>query len=75
MIGGNVKSKWRNEVPGSRVNITSEYVPAGSHTFEVEDASKLTEGDNIIIRHPSTDEWLAAVDYGATHGDAQWKPG
>ncbi len=75
VIGGNVKSKWRNEVPGSRVNITSEYVPAGSHTFEVEDASKLTEGDNIIIRHPSTDEWLAAVDYGATHGDVQWKPG
>jgi hypothetical protein len=34
-----------------------------------------TVGDNIIIRHPSTDRWLAAVDYGATHGDVDWLPG
>ena len=60
---------------GSRVNITSEYVPAGSRTFEVSDASKYTIGNNIIIRHPSTSKWLAAVDYGGTAGDVLWKPG
>lgn len=74
VIGGNEKTRWRDEVPGSRVNITSEYIPAGSRTIEVEDASKYAEGDNMIIRHPSTDEWLAAVDYGGTAGDPLWQP-
>jgi hypothetical protein len=75
VIGGNEKTRWRDEVPGSRVNIASEYVPAGSRTIEVEDASNLSEGDNIIIRHPSTDEWLEAVDYGGTGSDGPWEPG
>jgi len=75
VIGGNEKTRWRDEVPGSRVNITSEYVPAGSRTIKVEDASKYSEGDNMIIRHPSTNEWLAAVDYGGTAGDVLWQPG
>ena len=75
VIGGNEKTRWRDDVPGSRVDITSEYVPAGSRTIEVEDASKFTVGDNMIIRHPSTDAWLAAVDYGGTAGDVLWQPG
>ena len=62
-------------MPGSRVNITSEYIPAGSRTIEVVDASKFGVGDNMIIRHPSTNEWLAAVDYGGTAGDVLWQPG
>jgi len=75
VIGGNEKTRWRDEVPGSRVNIASEYVPAGSRTIEVEDASKYSVGDNMIIRHPSTNEWLEAVDYGGTAGDVLWQPG
>ena len=39
VIGGNEKTRWRDEVSGSRVNITSEYLPAGSRTIEVEEAS------------------------------------
>ncbi len=75
VIGGNEKTRWRDEVPGSRVKITSPYIPAGSRTIEVEDASEFDTGDNVIIRHPSTDPWLEAVDYGATHGDVLWQPG
>ncbi|MCK5464295.1 MAG: hypothetical protein KAI95_14805, partial [Bacteroidales bacterium] len=75
VIGGNEKTRWRDEVPGSRVNVASEYIPAGSRTIEVEDASKYSVGDNMIIRHPSTNEWLAAVDYGGTAGDVLWQPG
>ncbi len=75
VIGGNEKTRWRDEVPGSRVNIASEYVPVGSRIIEVEDASKYSVGDNMIIRHPSTNEWLAAVDYGGTAGDVLWQPG
>jgi hypothetical protein len=75
VIGGNEKTRWRDEVPGSRVNIANEYVPAGSRSIEVEDASMFSIGDNMIIRHPSTNEWLAAVDFGGTAGDVLWQPG
>jgi hypothetical protein len=56
-------------VIGSRVDITNEYIPAGSRTFEVADASKFNVGDNTIITHPSTAKWLAAVDFGGTAKD------
>ena len=41
----------------------------GDFIFEVEDASPYSVGDNIIIFHPCTKEWLEAVDYGGTHSD------
>lgn len=75
VIGSNGESSWDDEVPGSRVAITSEYVPAGSRTFEVEDASKFSVGDNVVIRHPSTEKWLAAVNFGDTATDGPWVPG
>ncbi len=73
-IGYSSNSKWGSR-SGSKVNITSDYIPVGSHTFEVQNASTFAVGDNIIIRHPSTDAWLAAIGYGETHGDVDWKPG
>ncbi len=75
IIGGNDLSKWSNAVSGSRVNITSEYLPVGNRTIEVEDASAYHVGDNIIIRHPSTQKWIDAVDGGGTGNDDPWKPG
>jgi len=75
IIGTNIKNGWGDRVSGSTTNLTSEYVPVGSRTFEIEDASMFSVGDNIVIRHPSTDEWLKAVNYGETHGDVLWQPG
>ncbi|MCF8380395.1 MAG: DNRLRE domain-containing protein [Bacteroidales bacterium] len=75
VIGGNDISLWKEEVPGSRVNITSEYLPVGSRTIEVENASAYHVGDNIIIRHPSTQSWIDAVRGGDTGIDEPWKPG
>lgn len=69
------QSDWNDEVIGSRVDIVNEYIPAGSRTFEVADASKFKVGDNIIIKHPSTKEWIEAVNYGETAGGVLWKPG
>lgn len=75
VIGGNDISLWRDAVAGSRVNITSEYLPVGSRTIEVEDATAYKVGDNIIIRHPSTQPWIDAVHGGDTGIDDPWKPG
>ncbi len=75
ITGTNIWNGWNNRVAGSTSDITSEYLPVGSRTFEVENGSLYSVGDNIIIRHPSTDNWLAAVKYGETHGDDPWFPG
>ncbi|MDA9627810.1 T9SS type A sorting domain-containing protein [Flavobacteriaceae bacterium] len=73
-IGTNNKSGFGGQVTGTRQNIISPYLPAGSRTFEVEDASVYNIGDNIIIKHPSTEAWLASVDNGGTASDAPWEP-
>jgi len=74
-IGTNNKSGFGGQVAGTRQDIISPYIPTGSRTFEVADASVYTIGDNIIIKHPSTTEWLATVDNGGTGSDAPWNPG
>jgi|GEM_PF-7086061 len=51
---------------GTRQAITSEFIPAGNHTLEVEDASIYEIGDHIVIEHPATAEWLESINYGNT---------
>lgn len=75
IVGGNDISKWKDAVTGSRVDITSDYLPVGSRTIEVEDASGYHVGDNIIICHPSTQQWIDAVHGGDTGKDEPWKAG
>ena len=60
---------------GGRTDIVTDFVPVGSRTFEVEDASEFEVGDAIIIRHPNTQAWLDAVDGGATSSDPPWSTG
>ena len=73
-IGTNNKSGFGGQVAGTRQDIMSPYIPAGSRTIEVADASVYNVGDNIIIKHPSTAAWLAAVDNGGVASDAPWEP-
>lgn len=49
------------EIPGTRVQITDEYVPVGARTFTVEDAEQFSVGDPIIVYRPSTEEWIHAI--------------
>jgi hypothetical protein len=54
---------------GTEQNIVSEFIPAGSRSLEVEDASMYSVGGYMVIEHQSTHEWLMAVNYGNTYGD------
>ncbi|PKL87324.1 MAG: peptidoglycan-binding protein [Ignavibacteriae bacterium HGW-Ignavibacteriae-2] len=65
--GGGSESKWSNQTAGSKTNIVSDSVLVGENEFEVEDVSSYKVGDNIIIYHPCTEEWLKSIDYGGTH--------
>lgn len=60
---------------GTTQKITSEIVPVGSRTFEVENGSMYAVGNRLIIQHPATTAWLEAIRYGDTAGDAvPWVP-
>jgi hypothetical protein len=71
IAGGGVPTAW-SRVNGNMSQITTALIPVGSRTFEVEDAEFFEVGDNIIIYHPCTEEWLQAIDYGSPHGDPNW---
>src|SRR5262245_61011587 len=43
---------------GSSVSITDAYVPSGSVSFNVSDASGFTAGDSILIERPVTQPWI-----------------
>lgn len=61
---------------GSDVNITTDIVYVGDKTFDVTDASTFTVGDNIIIYHSCSNEWLSAIDYGGVPSESSgenWK--
>lgn len=72
VIGGGEETRWRGEVAGSRQDITSDFVQVGSRIFTIANGSGYEVGDNIIIVHPCSAEWLAAIDGGGTAGDADW---
>ena len=73
-IGTNNKSGFAGQVAGTRQDVISPYLPAGSRTFEVADASVYNIGDNIIIKHPSTAAWIEAVNNGGVATDDPWEP-
>jgi hypothetical protein len=59
------------EVAGSRRRIASSYVPAGAASFTVDDMTGLAVGSRIIVRRPSTREWIALLGMNLFQG---WRP-
>jgi hypothetical protein len=70
VAGGGGTTKWADGVSGSVVNITSDTVFVGDRTFEVASAANYNIGDNIIIVHPCTQNWLQSIDFGGTYSDS-----
>lgn len=73
--GGLNLADWTLQAVGTLSSITSDFVPAGSKTIQIENPESYSIGDKVIIFHPSTAAWLASIDGGATEGDAPWAPG
>lgn len=60
---------------GASTAITTPFVQVGSTSFDVASASGLTVGDEIIVRHPSSQAWINAVNGGGTATDPNWTAG
>lgn len=60
------------------VDVKAAYVPVGSQSIDVEDASAFNIGDGIFINRPSTQEWidvLGTAHFGGGITSLGWKPG
>ncbi len=52
----------RTTVSGTTHNLTQKLVPAGARTFEVDRTSGLAVGHTVIVKRPSTANWIADMD-------------
>src|SRR5204862_4774045 len=41
--------------------IVEKYVPVGAETLRLDSAEGLRVGDTVLVEHPGTKEWIAAV--------------
>jgi hypothetical protein len=62
------------------VQVTDETVPAGARTLTVASAASFAVGDHIVIRRPSTREWISAIGMSGLPGTfanqrLDWLPG
>ncbi len=70
IVLGSGNSDWVES--STRTNITTQRVTVGSRSFSVASTAGLAVGDAIVVRHPSTQAWLNAVDGGGVVSDADW---
>ena len=70
---GTAFSAWRENLPtvarmsirgrtADSILIVDDTVYVGSRSFRVDDPSTLSIGDTIVVFHPCTDAWVAAVN-------------
>ncbi|NQX31021.1 hypothetical protein HQN85_04765 [Pedobacter boryungensis] len=65
------------EIPNTRVKIEDKFVPVGTFSFTVSDASKFKTGDDIVVYRPGTDSWIKDLQMDrieARDGTKQWQP-
>jgi hypothetical protein len=73
----------RSTVSNTTRNLTQTLVPAGTRTFQVDSTSGLAAGHTVMIKRPSTAQWLADIDMdqlgpdspGGASDDVPWTPG
>lgn len=75
VAGSGTDSDFRPEVAGTRRAITTARVSVGSRSFTVDNASGFRVGDPVIVLHPSTAAWIAAMDNGGVTDANVWRPG
>jgi hypothetical protein len=61
---GRGSTNWGTASGSPIAEIMTEFVAAGNRHFEVANASGFEVGDEIVIFHGATSEWIEAVDYG-----------
>jgi hypothetical protein len=74
-IGGESTSQAGEAIP-----ISEETVPAGARTIKLASMAGLKTGDHVILRRPSTREWISSIGMSGLPGTfanqrLDWRPG
>ncbi|MEL6133446.1 MAG: T9SS type A sorting domain-containing protein, partial [Bacteroidota bacterium] len=72
IAGGGSETVWEGRVPNTATFITTDTVFVGDNQVKVERPDFFTPGDNVVINHPCTNEWLQAIDNGGAVNDGPW---
>lgn len=64
-------NQWNNKL-SSNVNIVDDYVPSGSDKITLSSVQLFSIGDQIVIQHDDTQNWLNAIEGGV--GDSGAPP-
>ena len=72
VVGSGNGSPWS---AGRAVEITTRFVGVGSTSFDVADSSAFKDGQEVIVTHPSSQQWIDAVDGGGVVNSPRWTPG
>ena len=65
-----------DEMIGTRVAITNDYVPVGSNSFMLESVKGFAAGDKVIVFRPGTDAWIRDLKMDmieTREGTKQWQ--
>ncbi|SDW21711.1 hypothetical protein SAMN05444410_101538 [Hydrobacter penzbergensis] len=65
------------EIPGTRTQVTDNYVPAGTHSLTVSDATRYKAGDKVMVFRPATKQWIQDLKMDQIEGrdgTKQWQP-
>lgn len=65
---------WKTRI-GDTIPLAPEVALAGSRRLKLAPNTSLSVGDNIIIWHRCTPEWIAAINGGGVELDEPWQPG
>jgi len=70
----------RHDVGKTTAQIADDYVPVGVRRLRLEGALSLHAGDTIVVKHPSTPEWIKSLGMdwfppGDKGGWLKWLPG
>lgn len=68
VISGNGEQK---ELPETKQEVLSDYVPVGSRTFKVKNASAYKVGEEILVCREGNQEWIEAIGMKEV---GSWKP-
>jgi hypothetical protein len=72
-VGAGGGGGWRGALAGTQANVTSDLVAVGASSFDVDHPERLSVGQRVIVKHPSTQAWIGALGGGGA--SVAWTPG
>ncbi|MEU0883114.1 hypothetical protein ABZ345_31280 [Lentzea sp. NPDC005914] len=72
VLGSDSKTPWTT---GSATEVTTPFVQVGSLSLEVVDPTRFKAGQEVMVKHPSSQKWIDAVGGGGTVNSPKWTAG